>query len=715
MTTLHAKAKAVQHLTVYRYAERVGRMAVTSSSLRRLDARPIPDGPDEIRLFVAARDEEIRFPFFLQYYRHLGVDRFFVIDNGSTDRTTDLLVREPDVHVFRTEARFAYKGAWLDLLLHRYGRGRWCVVVDTDELLTWPHASTVSLRSLCKFLEEHGHDAFPTLLLDMYPDALLETCHYTAGQDPLDVAPLFEVAHIQESPWPSSRMNWRSPTAFYVGGVRKRVFGVEPCLSKIALLRFSRSHLLGEGAHVIDGANASSVRGASLHFKFLGDFGARVVEGAPRRLTLDPFTIAEHTAYLERLEKEEEVDLRSVHSQRYAGVDQLVELGVMASSPAFDAYAGRPSPSTRARARARASVPSRQVCGRPSELPVPLVTASSSTKLGVSVVVCAHNSAQRIGAVLAHLARVDAKGTPWEVVVIDNASTDATARTAISAWPKDAPAPLRVVAEPKLGLMNARYRALAEATYEIISFVDDDNWVGRNWVTLTSETMAAHPDVAACGGPTVAAAEIKIPEWFEQQEGTFAVGSKPGRGAVEYLWGAGLGIRRDTWRALVEKGFAPVLVGRRGAALSSGEDVELGLAFRLAGWRLWYEPELRLQHFMPAVRLDWNYLCRLKFQVGYADTLLEPYRLILQGKSETVHTSWHRGLAHSVRRAAEAGPAALRDEMRRPALMYWSGRADAYRRERRRYRELTERLREAPWRASPLSGRAFPERADTAS
>src|SRR5687768_534263 len=117
---------------------------------------------------------------------------------------------------------------------------------------------------------------------------------------------------------------------------------------------------------------------------------------------------------------------------------------------------------------------------------------------GVSVVICTHNGAARLPAVLSHLAAQQAE-VPWEVVVVDNASTDDTAQVATRHWQAQA-APLRVVSEPQLGLSNARRRGLDAAAYPIVAFVDDDNWLAPDWVATAARLMAQLPDVGALGG-----------------------------------------------------------------------------------------------------------------------------------------------------------------------------------------------------------------------
>ena len=75
---------------------------MASGTLERIDSHPIYDSPDEIRAFMTVRNEALRLPSTLRHHREFGVHRFFVVDNGSTDGTLDLLAKEPDVHVFTT-------------------------------------------------------------------------------------------------------------------------------------------------------------------------------------------------------------------------------------------------------------------------------------------------------------------------------------------------------------------------------------------------------------------------------------------------------------------------------------------------------------------------------------------------------------------------------------------------------------------------------------
>jgi len=250
--------------------------------------------------------------------------------------------------------------------------------------------------------------------------------------------------------------------------------------------------------------------------------------------------------------------------------------------------------------------------------------------VSVSVVLCCHNSAQRLPATLQHLAAVQAPpGVDWDVLVVDNASTDDTAACARTLWAQaGAPAPLRVLSEPRQGLNYARWAGIRAARGDIISFVDDDNWVDTRWLEVITDVFLAEPRVGAVGAWAEPVCEGPLPPWFERVQEIYACGPQgatagPVPVARGYLYGAGLSIRRAALYALDAAGFAPHLVGRSGASLAGGEDSELCRALTGAGWTLWYEPRLRLRHFMPAGRLTIEYARRLSFELGRVAVRLE--------------------------------------------------------------------------------------------
>ena len=94
--------------------------------------------PDSLLLFSTLRNELVRLPYFLRYYRELGINHFLIVDNGSDDGSDALLAAQADVSLWRTTA--GYKASrfgvdWVTWLLARYGHGHWCLTLDADILL----------------------------------------------------------------------------------------------------------------------------------------------------------------------------------------------------------------------------------------------------------------------------------------------------------------------------------------------------------------------------------------------------------------------------------------------------------------------------------------------------------------------------------------------------------------------------------------------------
>lgn len=247
---------------------------------------------------------------------------------------------------------------------------------------------------------------------------------------------------------------------------------------------------------------------------------------------------------------------------------------------------------------------------------------------GVSVVVCCHNSAGRLRPTIAHLmAQQVPSGVRWEVVLVDNASSDDTAAMALELWKCETSVPLRVVSEYALGLSHARLKGISEAAYDFIAFVDDDNWLAPGWVAAAFEVMEADAGVGACWGVNEGVYEVEPPQWFSGEP--YAIGD-PGPTTTDAYgksqpWGAGLVIRRAALKAIWKAGFRFQLSGRKGTGLSSGDDTELCLALQVAGWRWAVDRRLVLRHYMPAARITWEYFCRLAEAQGASSPALDPY------------------------------------------------------------------------------------------
>jgi len=215
-----------------------------------------------------------------------------------------------------------------------------------DETLVFPFYETFTIRELCDFLEEEYTNAMGCVLLDMYPQTPLNQVKYQSGSDPLLTAPWFDAnSYTQRNPGPlyiaEHNIIHDGPAQSY-GGMRKRVFGIDPCVSKFPLVKYKKSMFLSTGLHWIEGARVSGIRGALLHFKFLDDFVENVKAAAVEGQYWN--NSSEYKAYLSVIRRNPDLILHSPASVKFRGSQQLIALGIMEASSRFGHYATTISP-----------------------------------------------------------------------------------------------------------------------------------------------------------------------------------------------------------------------------------------------------------------------------------------------------------------------------------------------------------------------------------
>lgn len=267
---------------------------------------------------------------------------------------------------------------------------------------------------------------------------------------------------------------------------------------------------------------------------------------------------------------------------------------------------------------------------------------TKKTNKGISVIVCCYNSAERLTETIKHLAGQNVPHyIPWELIVVDNASTDNTTETALSQWKKyNSTTPFRVIHQPILGKIHALKKGMKTARYEFLLICDDDNWLYRDYVKIAYKVMEKHPEVAVVGGRGQAVFEVDAPAWFTEYEKHFGVGPQADNSGYvspirNWVYGAGSVIRRSCWETLMAAGFHNMSTGPVGSRLSGGgEDLELCYAMKLAGYEIWYEDKLRFFHYMPKERLNWKYFLRLTRTTAGLVISLRAYELLLNGNIE---------------------------------------------------------------------------------
>jgi glycosyltransferase involved in cell wall biosynthesis len=242
--------------------------------------------------------------------------------------------------------------------------------------------------------------------------------------------------------------------------------------------------------------------------------------------------------------------------------------------------------------------------------------------IAYTVALCTHNHADRLVRTLADLAQLRMPRRPWELLVVDNGCRDATpALLAGYAWPEGWQ--VRIVREEKLGLSNARNRAIADARGEYVIFMDDDETADPDWLCAYERLIDAHrPD--AFGGRQVVLFEDMRPAWLRDEllgflgELNRADDITPLTDPYTPFYGGNFGFRR----AVVERvGAFDAMLGRKGSDNTGGEEVDFYRRLLAAGFKVWWTPQAVIHHRIQAAKLERRYFHDLHYRMGRMEAI----------------------------------------------------------------------------------------------
>ncbi|MEM9523389.1 MAG: glycosyltransferase family 2 protein [Pseudomonadota bacterium] len=292
--------------------------------------------PEDILVFTTLRNERQRLPYFLKYYRDLGVDHFLMVDNGSTDGSHEYLCEQPDVSLWwsaKSYKRSRFGVDWLNGLQMRYGHGHWSLVVDVDEFLVYPFCDTRPIGALTNWLDASSIKSFGAMILDMYPKGTLDRVPYIEGQNPFEIANHFDAGNYL------LKKNRRFGNLWIQGGPRARVFFRDsparaPALNKIPLVKWHRNYVYVSSTHtllprglnlVYDEWGGEKASGCLLHAKFLHTFTEKSAEELKRKQHYA--NSYEYCAYHKILQ--DQPNFWNKWSEKYINWRQLEILGLM--------------------------------------------------------------------------------------------------------------------------------------------------------------------------------------------------------------------------------------------------------------------------------------------------------------------------------------------------------------------------------------------------
>jgi glycosyltransferase involved in cell wall biosynthesis len=236
----------------------------------------------------------------------------------------------------------------------------------------------------------------------------------------------------------------------------------------------------------------------------------------------------------------------------------------------------------------------------------------------ITVALCTHDHADRLVRTLASLPRLVAPTSEWELVVIDNASRDATPEVlADPAWHPPG-VRVRVVNEERLGLSNARNRALVEARGQYLAFIDDDETPDPMWLRAYEACIIEHRPDAMGGRIDVSLEGARRPSWLQDELLGFLgqLDHGPARwltSGESPIYGGNFAFRRSVFERI---GCFDARLGRRGRTNAGGEDADIYARLLAAGCAVRWVPEAIVQHHIETPKLRRGYFLELHFQQG---------------------------------------------------------------------------------------------------
>jgi glycosyltransferase involved in cell wall biosynthesis len=274
-----------------------------------------------------------------------------------------------------------------------------------------------------------------------------------------------------------------------------------------------------------------------------------------------------------------------------------------------------------------------------------------SDKLLVTVAICTWNRAALLRETLRQMMLLECDGSfEWELIVVDNNSTDSTPSVLAEFAGK---LPLRALHEPKPGKSNAANLVVKEARGEYILWTDDDVLVEPDWVSQYVAAFRRHPAAEVFGGRLDPWFEGTPPRWlkegFQTVAGVYAAIDLdcPSGVAPESFFplGASMAIRRSSH---LRHAFDPRIGPQPGSSIR-GEEWMLVRELRRDGAQVIWVPDAIARHFIPRARQTESYLRDWFYGHGELVAMIEAKpddKLSFFGRPAWL---WRQWVEHSVR------------------------------------------------------------------
>jgi len=288
---------------------------------------------------------------FIEHYFSLGVKHIVFLDNESTDGTVDACSRYDGVTVLRTRAPFrGNQGSMRRYLIDRFGKDRWSLCVDIDELFDYPYSDVVALDSLLGYLNSKSYTAVTARMLDMFPEKLSSNRTHELVEAWKEEHRFYDISGLRRSRMSKDNDVIRNNVfesdevaVAFTGGIRDSVFGSPaPRKGTKYPLIFSDGTLKHVGPHKVYDARVADFTCVLFHYKFyafsLQEYWRKVIEHRKNAKSSTGRLV--YKQYLEVLEENPDLQLKRETSREISSVNDLLENWFLVASEDYVSWVG---------------------------------------------------------------------------------------------------------------------------------------------------------------------------------------------------------------------------------------------------------------------------------------------------------------------------------------------------------------------------------------
>lgn len=241
----------------------------------------------------------------------------------------------------------------------------------------------------------------------------------------------------------------------------------------------------------------------------------------------------------------------------------------------------------------------------------------------ISVIICTYNRDKFIYQTLEHIANNGFPADSYEIILIDNNSTDRTAAECRRFSDRFPNLNFHYFTETRQGLSFARNRGIQESQGDILLFLDDDAFMQKGYLHRLSDYLKSTPDAAAFGGKITPLYESgRVPKWMSKW--TYSWVSAINKGSNVRLFegrsypiGANMGFRRAN---IPPEGFNTAL-GRNKGNLMGGEEKDIFNRMKVHNALIYYFPDIEVLHVIPEKRTTREYIKQMALGIGKSERL----------------------------------------------------------------------------------------------